>query len=89
MFRAVVLCDGNELTVNEFPQIAAHVEGFSAAIPSAPAQVDRRPVITGPVMLGAEHTVPQTVEMSAKASSASQPSPTKARSARWRRWKPT
>jgi DNA-binding NtrC family response regulator len=63
MFRAVVLCDGNELTVNEFPQIAAHVEGFSAAIPSAPAHVDRRPVISGPVMLGAEHTVPQTVEV--------------------------
>ena len=63
VFRAVVLCDGNELTVDEFPQIAAHVEGFSAAVPSAPAQVDRRPVIAGPVMLGAEHTVPQTVEI--------------------------
>jgi DNA-binding NtrC family response regulator len=63
MFRAVVLCDGHELTVDEFPQIAAHVEGFSAAIPSAPAQVERRPAISGPVMLGAEHTVPQTVEI--------------------------
>ena len=63
MFRAVVLCDGNELTINEFPQIAAQVQGFAAAIPSAPAQVDRRPVITGPVMLGAEHTVPQTVQV--------------------------
>jgi DNA-binding NtrC family response regulator len=62
IFRAVVLCDGTELTVNEFPQIAAHVEGFSVAIPSAPAPIDRRPVITGPVMLGAEHTVPQTVQ---------------------------
>ena len=54
MFRAVVLSDGHELTVNEFPQIAAHVEGFSAAIPAAPAHVERRPVISGPVMLGAE-----------------------------------
>lgn len=26
MFRAVVLCDGSELTVNEFPQIAAQVD---------------------------------------------------------------
>ncbi len=34
---------GNELTVDEFPQIAAHVEGFRAAIPAAPANVDRRP----------------------------------------------
>jgi len=63
MFRAVVLADGPQLTVAEFPQIAAHVEGFRAAIPAAPAQVDRRPVITGPVMLGAENSVPQTMEI--------------------------
>jgi DNA-binding NtrC family response regulator len=65
MFRAVVLADGPQLTVAEFPQIAAHVEGFRAAIPPAPAPVDRRPVITGPAMLGAESTVPQTVEVGA------------------------
>jgi DNA-binding NtrC family response regulator len=61
MFRAVVLADGAQLTVAEFPQIAAHVEGFRPSIPPAPAQVDRRPVITGPVMLGAEDCIPQTV----------------------------
>jgi DNA-binding NtrC family response regulator len=63
MFRAIVLADGPQLTVAEFPQIAAHVEGFRAAIPPAPAQVDRRPVIKGPVMLGAEDTVPDTIEI--------------------------
>jgi DNA-binding NtrC family response regulator len=63
LFRAVVLCDGHELTVNEFPQIAAHVEGFSAEIPSAPAPAAKRPIITGPVMLGAENTIPQTLEV--------------------------
>jgi DNA-binding NtrC family response regulator len=63
VFRAVVLADGPQLTVAEFPQIAAHVEGFRAAIPAAPAQVDRRPVITGPAMLGAEDVVPQTLEI--------------------------
>jgi DNA-binding NtrC family response regulator len=63
VFRAVVLCDGNELSINEFPQIAAHVDGFNASIPAAPATPDRRPIITGPVMLGAEHTVPQTMEI--------------------------
>ena len=63
MFRAIVLADGPQLTVAEFPQIAAHVEGFHAAIPAAPAQVDRRPVIKGPVMLGAEDTVPDTMEI--------------------------
>jgi DNA-binding NtrC family response regulator len=65
LFRAVVLADKQELTVAEFPQIAAHVEGFAAAIPPAPAPVDRRPVITGPVVLGAEDTIPHTVEVGA------------------------
>jgi DNA-binding NtrC family response regulator len=63
MFRAVVLADGSQLTVAEFPQIAAHVEGYCAAIPPAPAQVDRRPVISGPVMLGAEGSIPRTVAL--------------------------
>src|SRR5262249_60422817 len=61
VFRAVVLADGPELTVAEFPQIAAQVEGFQTAIPAAPAAVDRRPVITGPGMLGAENSGPRTL----------------------------
>ena len=56
MFRAVVLGDGYELTANEFPQIAAQVQGFRAKNPSAPA-----PSLPQPVMLGAERTVPQTI----------------------------
>jgi DNA-binding NtrC family response regulator len=36
LFRAVVLSDGDELTVSEFPQIAAHVDGFDVRIPPAP-----------------------------------------------------
>jgi DNA-binding NtrC family response regulator len=62
LFRAVVLADGSELTVAEFPQIATHVEGFRAEVPPAPAPV-MRPVYTGPALLGAEDTVPQTVEI--------------------------
>jgi DNA-binding NtrC family response regulator len=62
VFRAVVLADGPELTVAEFPQIAAHVEGFRAEVPPAPAPV-ARPIYTGPALLGAESTVPQTVEI--------------------------
>jgi DNA-binding NtrC family response regulator len=38
LFRAVVLADGDELTVSEFPQIAAQVEGFDVRIPPAPHQ---------------------------------------------------
>ena len=37
VFRAVVLCDGGELTVAEFPQIAAQVEGFDVRVPPVPA----------------------------------------------------
>ena len=36
LFRAVVLADGDELTVSEFPQIAAQVEGFDVRLPVAP-----------------------------------------------------
>jgi len=39
LFRAVVLADGDELTVAEFPQIAAQVEGFDVRVPAAPAPV--------------------------------------------------
>jgi len=37
VFRAIVLAEGDELTVAEFPQIAAHVDGFSVRVPPAPA----------------------------------------------------
>ncbi len=65
LFRAVVLADRTELTVNEFPQIAAHVEGFAAEIPAAPAEPFRKPIYAGPALLGAENRVPQTMEVRA------------------------
>lgn len=37
MFRAVVLADSDEITIAEFPQIAAQVQGFDVRIPPAPA----------------------------------------------------
>jgi DNA-binding NtrC family response regulator len=67
VFRAVVLADRPELTVDEFPQIAAHVDGFHAEIPDAPAQVSGRPAYTGPALLGAEATIPRTIEVAAAA----------------------
>ncbi len=36
VFRAVVLADGDDLTLAEFPQIANQVEGFDVRIPPAP-----------------------------------------------------
>ena len=43
MFRAVVLADGDELTVLEFPQIAAQVDGFDVRIPPAVPSPVRAP----------------------------------------------
>jgi DNA-binding NtrC family response regulator len=63
VFRAVVLADNAELTVSEFPQIAAHVQGYQAEVPAAPAQITGRPIYTGPALIGAESTVPRTVEI--------------------------
>lgn len=37
VFRAVVLAESDELTVTEFPQIAAQVAGFDVRVPAAPA----------------------------------------------------
>ncbi len=70
MFRAVVLADRSELTVAEFPQIAAHVEGFKPEIPPAPAPVVREPTFEGPALLGAEATIPQTLEVRSSSGSA-------------------
>ena len=50
LFRAVVLADGDELTVAEFPQIAALVDGFDVRIPAAPVLAPRS-VHTGPAMI--------------------------------------
>lgn len=62
VFRAVVLCDGTELDVADFPQIAAHVAGFTSEVPAAPAP-NVQDVFTGPALIGAENTVPRTMEM--------------------------
>ena len=37
LFRAVVLADGGELSLAEFPQIAAQVEGFEVRVPALPS----------------------------------------------------
>jgi len=63
VFRAVVLADAPTLTVNEFPQIAAHVEGYAVTVPPAPAPKDPAPRIAGPVMLGGSAATPLTVNV--------------------------
>jgi DNA-binding NtrC family response regulator len=63
VFRAVVLADTPTLTVSEFPQIAAHVEGYAVTVPPAPAPKDPTPHIEGPVMLGQSPDTPQTIHV--------------------------
>jgi DNA-binding NtrC family response regulator len=63
VFRAVVLSDAPMLTVNEFPQIAAHVKGYAVPVPPAPAPRDKTPRIAGPVMLGESAASPLTVNV--------------------------
>jgi len=63
VFRAVVLADTPMLTVNEFPQIAAHVEGYKVTVPPAPAPKDPVPHIEGPVMLGESAGAPPTINL--------------------------
>ncbi len=61
IFRAVVLTDGSELTTTDFPQVAAHVEGFTAEVPPAPTELQKKPAFEGPALIGAEDKVPQTI----------------------------
>ncbi len=43
LFRAVVLADSDELTLAEFPQIAAQVDGFEVRVPPLPAPLPSEP----------------------------------------------
>lgn len=45
VYRAVILAEGDELTVADFPQIAARVEGFGVRVPPAPALAPRPPAV--------------------------------------------
>ena len=63
VFRAVALADGPMLGVNEFPQVAAHVEGYRVTVPAAPAPRAMSPRIEGPVMLGDSSMAPATIHI--------------------------
>ena len=63
VFRAVVLSDGPMLSVDEFPQIATHVEGYAVTVPPAPAPENGISRIDGPVMLGESASTPATIHV--------------------------
>jgi DNA-binding NtrC family response regulator len=57
IFRAVILAEDSKLNVEEFPQIAAIVDGFDVRIPPAPAQCFERSMPKGPAMIGSEFSI--------------------------------
>jgi DNA-binding NtrC family response regulator len=63
VFRAVVLADQPLLSETEFPQIAAHVQGYRVTMPPAPAPRAVAPRIEGPVMLGESSMAPATIHV--------------------------
>ncbi len=65
VFRAVVHADTPTLRVSEFPQIAAHVDGYAVTVPPAPASHHSPPRIEGPVMLGQSPGAPVTIHVPA------------------------
>ncbi len=54
IFRAIVLCDSDMLTIADFPQIATLVDGYEAEIPAAPVHVNVVPEMGGAAMIGME-----------------------------------
>jgi DNA-binding NtrC family response regulator len=63
VFRAVVLADGDELTLAEFPQIAAQVEGFDVRIPPAPVAPTPLPSTEAPRMIQVPVRDPNAIEL--------------------------
>jgi DNA-binding NtrC family response regulator len=60
IFRAVVLADGAELTMAEFPQLAAQTDGFDVVIPPLPAiRAAQAPTI----QVETERTEPGTINL--------------------------
>ena len=55
VFRAIVLAEGDMLTVDDFPQIASLVEGYEVSVPEPPAPVEEPALPAGgDVVIGME-----------------------------------
>jgi DNA-binding NtrC family response regulator len=62
VFRAMVLCDGDELQLEDFPQIASLVEGYEVKLPPAPSLPARPPAPSGQAaMLGSRLPIASAV----------------------------
>lgn len=53
IFRAIILCDKNQLDISDFPQIAAHIVGYDNQVPAAPSpRMTDEVYHQGPAMIG-------------------------------------
>lgn len=62
IYRAVVLAESSELSVQEFPQIAAALHNITRAMPPAPMS-DAKPLYEGPAMIGSNWPGPRPVSL--------------------------
>jgi DNA-binding NtrC family response regulator len=61
VFRAVVLCEGDVLTVDDFPQIAGLVDGYEARVPPAPPPRPKPVLPTGRAAIAGLNGVPAPI----------------------------
>ena len=54
IFRAIVLAEGDQLTLAEFPQIAAQLDGYEVTVPAAPADPEPPAIDVVPALIGEE-----------------------------------
>ena len=57
IFRAIVLCEGDTLEIQDFPQIAALVEGYEVKIPAAPPSPPKPLMPRGAAAMAGGHMV--------------------------------
>ncbi|HRX35417.1 MAG TPA: sigma-54 dependent transcriptional regulator [Aestuariivirga sp.] len=59
VFRAIVLCEGDTLDVQDFPQIASLVEGYEIKIPPAPPPPQKPALPQGTAAIASGHPGPR------------------------------
>ena len=60
VFRAMVLCEGDRLEIQDFPQIASLVDGYEIKIPPAPPLPAKPPMPQGAAAVVGGHPMPRS-----------------------------
>ena len=91
VFRAIVLCEGDRLDIQDFPQIASLVEGYEIKIPPAPQLAPKPALPQGAAAIAGGSPLPRRAapQWPTAWPMAFPPSPKAATSASSRRSRPT